>query len=152
MKKKQDGSVLLWAIMLIAVIMLIIVAAFSISSSYYQRSINNHLEKQSYITSKSSADALISLIASGDQATKDKLIPKEVNDEIIITDIDFELPSTETSAHANMGAVSATITKVASNQLRIHIKCDLQSQTTSLQVYLRYLNGSWKVEAYEEGE
>ncbi|WP_050635581.1 hypothetical protein [Candidatus Stoquefichus sp. SB1] len=81
--KSEKGSSIVMAVVVGMVLTILLGACFAIASSYHNRSIMNHQERQAYLTAKSIVDTISVQITAGN----DNFIPKESEPTIEFNDI-----------------------------------------------------------------
>lgn len=119
MRKNQQGSVLLWAIIVIMVILISLGACLGISFSYFNRALQKQVNQQAYFTAHSAMMAVVKALSDETQENIDKFIPEKVGDFVIIEKIEF---TDQNGAVSAIGSARAGIEKIKDKQIRIAVK------------------------------
>lgn len=145
-KLKQDGSALLWAIVLCFVLVIVVSGAMSISYIYEKRSIKTHAQEQAYFSARSIGDGLVTLLMTGSEEAQQKLLPKDTDHPVVITNVTFP------EVNVNMGSGSATISKQSDTMLTIKAEAIVFDQQEEVVVTMRKQGSGWQVIQYDSEE
>lgn len=145
MKKNQQGSVLLWAIVIIMVLLILLGTGFSISFSYFNRSLKNEVKQQVYWSALSGVDAIAVAIEDQD-SNWETLVPDDKDHPVQVSNIDFIDSKSETNQ--NMGIVNAVIemSEESSKYIKITVTSSKGGQSYVVYADMAYIDGNWKLQ------
>lgn len=125
MKKKEEGSALLWAVTLIMVLVVVIGAALQISYAYMSRSIEQNNERQAYLTAKGIIEDIVTKIEEND-STYVSLFNQL--DELEETILSIEIPPTLGSITSN-SYIERTANEDTKGKITIQIEAQFDEAT-----------------------
>lgn len=118
MKKNQDGSILVYAVIVILLLLIIIGIGFTVSFSYFNRSLQNEVKQQVFYTAQSSIEAVVGGMNSEDEKDKKAITPTETNKTVKVDKITYESGTVD---NLRMDESSATITYVDDKHMKISV-------------------------------
>lgn len=142
MKDNQRGSTLLWAVIIIMVLLILVGAGLGISFSYFNRSLQYEVKQQTYFTAHSGMEAVINAINEETEANKKLLIPKNTDEEVVITDISFQSSGTKDE---NLGVATAVIKRIDEKHLKISVTGNNGGQSYNLYADMAYVKNDVNV-------
>lgn len=110
MKKKQKGSALLWAVILLLILDVVIAGALTISYAYYNRVFITNEKRQAYLTSKGIIEDIVEKIKAGNAEYLSLFADLEVNESTSIT---VQMPNASV-----LGNAKASIEKLDPKETR----------------------------------
>lgn len=136
MKKNQEGSMLVWAVVIILVLLIIVGVGLSISFSYFNRSLQYKEQQQVYYTAHSGMEAVIAAICNETEENQKKLIPDTVDDAAKeITNITYASQSSDST----MGSATASIERVEDKKLKVTVVATKGSQSYTIYADIAYM-------------
>lgn len=129
MKKNQEGSMLVWAVVIILVLLIIVGVGLSISFSYFNRSLQYKEQQQVYYTAQSALETIVGAMNKADEEQSDLLIPTEKEQTKQIPSISFD---GGTGGTLTMESAIGTLTWVENNKLKITVNAKQGKQEYTL--------------------
>lgn len=137
--KNQKGSTIVTAMVIAMVLTILLGACFAIASSYHNRSIKNHQERQAYLTAMSIVDTISAKICANDN-------------NYIPTDQPIEFPDIQLT-NDTCEKRSATITLKQTNIIVIVASATNYGKTQTIQLTMEKKDSVWHNLQYSsEGE
>lgn len=137
----KKGSAIATAVVIAMVVMILLGTCFTIAASYHNRSLENHQQRQAYLTAKSIADTISNQISLEDKA----FIPEIVNESITFTNIQLTNDSCTDR--------KAKIIREQENVIVIVASATNYGQEETIQLTMNKNNGIWENIGYsKEGE
>lgn len=137
----KRGSAIATAVVIAMVVLILLGTCFTIAGSYHNRSLENHQDRQAFLTAKSIVDTVSHQITLKD----DDFIPDYTNDTITFPNIQI--------TNDPCSKRTATITRVKDNIIVIVASATSYGQEETIQLTMSYQDGSWKNIGYsKEGE
>ena len=74
-KPREQGSAMLWSVLVLAIIAIFATGVLTLALSFSQRSIQNDSRQQAYLTARSAVDALSSQLHALEVGQSSELVP-----------------------------------------------------------------------------
>ncbi|MEG0913000.1 MAG: hypothetical protein RSD08_01775 [Oscillospiraceae bacterium] len=121
----KKGSALIWAMLVMGMLSIFVAAAIAIAFSYHQRSLNSNTLQQAYFSARSTANAIATDIAKGNET----FLPKNVGDKVSIDSIAY--PSDK-----HMGTCTAVLERINDAKIAVTGTAVYGKSTSSVTVDL----------------
>lgn len=147
MKKRNQGSTMVWAIVIVMVIAVILAVTLAMANSNYQRSIKKASASQAELTAESTIETLVNKIENTSDSELVEFIPA---DNTTTVSVAVTTPST---LKGTIDSCTIVLTNQDdTNHITVTLSSTYNKQTYKIKAYMYYKNEGWHLDRYDGGD